>query len=84
VLLRMSHDGKLQQDRTEQLMLNQQATLASLFDTDSATVDMRRTSDTPRNSDDASPIQPVSAAKPDSAPKKHARHAHHRATPTAH
>ncbi|WP_244158540.1 hypothetical protein [Caballeronia fortuita] len=36
VLLRMSRDSKLQQDRTEQLMLNQQATLASLFDPDSA------------------------------------------------
>ncbi|SPB16242.1 hypothetical protein NOV72_03442 [Caballeronia novacaledonica] len=78
VLLRMSRDGKLQQDRTEQLMLNQQATLASLFDTDSATVSMHR------DSADAAPVQPVSAAQPDSAPKKHARHAHHRATSSAH
>jgi hypothetical protein len=38
ILMRMRHDSALQQDRTEQLMLNQQATLASLFDTDSNNV----------------------------------------------
>ncbi|SAK77422.1 hypothetical protein AWB75_04527 [Caballeronia catudaia] len=81
VLLRMSRDGKLQQDRTEQLMLNQQATLASLFDTDSATLSLRRAPDTPHNTDDASPVQPVSAVPPDATPKKHA---HHRASSTAH
>ncbi|KXU95198.1 hypothetical protein CR51_25390 [Caballeronia megalochromosomata] len=84
VLLRMSHDGKLQKDRTEQLMLNQQATLASLFDTDSATVGMRRTSGTSQDSDDASEVQPVSAVKSDSAPKKHVRHTHHRAASPTH
>jgi hypothetical protein len=84
VLLRMSHDGKLQQDRTEQLMLNQQATLASLFDTDSATVSLQRASDTPRHADDASPIQAVNAVQSDSAPKRHAQHARHRATSSTH
>jgi hypothetical protein len=83
VLMRMSHDGKLQQDRTEQLMLNQQATLASLFDTDSATVSVRHEADA-RASDDASPVQPVSAVRPDPAPKKHAHQAHHRAGSTTH
>lgn len=83
VLLRMSRDGKLQQDRTEQLMLNQQATLASLFDTDSATVGMQRAPAIARDSEDASPMQPVSAAQPDSAPKKHVRHAHHHAISSA-
>jgi hypothetical protein len=34
-------DGKLQQDRMKQSMLNQQATLAALFDTGSATVSPR-------------------------------------------
>lgn len=78
VLLRMSHDAKLQQDRTEQLMLNQQATLASLFDTDSATFSLRPPSDTPRNAGDASPVQ--------AAPQTHtqARRAHHRAGSAAH
>ncbi|WP_250436313.1 hypothetical protein [Caballeronia sp. ATUFL_F2_KS9A] len=80
VLLRMNHDSKLQQDRTEQLMLNQQATLASLFDTDSANVSVRR----PPDLTDASPVRPISAATPDPAPKKHTRHAHHRATSSAH
>lgn len=76
VLLRMSHDAKLQQDRTEQLMLNQQATLASLFDTDSATFSLRPPSDAPRNAGDASPAQ--------AAPQTHTRHAHHRASSAAH
>ncbi|WP_250529674.1 hypothetical protein [Caballeronia sp. ATUFL_F1_KS4A] len=80
VLLRMNHDSKLQQDRTEQLMLNQQATLASLFDTDSANISVRR----PPDLTDASPVRPISAATPDPAPKKHTRHAHHRATSSAH
>jgi hypothetical protein len=79
LLLRMSHDDRLQQDRTEQLMLNQQATLASLFDTDSATVSLHRPADAPPAADDASPMQPVNAAQPDSASKKHAHHPHHRA-----
>ncbi|GJH27769.1 hypothetical protein [Caballeronia novacaledonica] len=83
VLLRMSRDGKLQQDRTEQLMLNQQATLASLFDTDSLTVGMQRAPAIARDSEDASPMQPVSAAQPDSAPKRHVRHAHHHAISSA-
>jgi hypothetical protein len=84
LLLRMSRDGKLQQDRTEQLMLNQQATLASLFDTDSATVSLHGAPDSARDSGDASPLQPVRAAQPDSAPKKHAHRAHHRAISSAH
>ncbi|SAL78781.1 hypothetical protein AWB71_05760 [Caballeronia peredens] len=78
VLMRMSRDGKLQQDRMEQLMLNQQATLASLFDTDSATVSMRHAPDV---TDDVSPMQPVNAVKPSVAPKKHA---HQRSGPAAH
>jgi len=84
LLLCMSRDGKLQQDRTEQLMLNQQATLASLFDTDSATVSLHGAPDSARDSGDASPLQPVRAAQPDSAPKKHAHRAHHRAISSAH
>lgn len=84
VLLRMRHESKLQQDRNEQLMLNQQATLASLFDTDSATVSVRPAPGTPRNSDDASPIQPVGAVSPGSAPKQHVRHAHRRARSSTH
>ncbi|WP_232470924.1 hypothetical protein [Caballeronia hypogeia] len=90
VLMHMSRDGKLQQDRMEQLMLSQQATLASLFDTDSATVSMRQSPDRPREADDASPVQPVSAAgaarvtNADSAPKKHTRQPHHRAGSSAH
>ncbi|BCQ24765.1 hypothetical protein NK8_29410 [Caballeronia sp. NK8] len=84
VLLHMSRDGKVQQDRMEQLMLNQQATLASLFDTDSSTVSLRLThgmSDVPRDSDGTAPVQPVNASKRVSAPNQHA---HHRAPSSAH
>lgn len=84
VLVHMSRDGKVQQDRMEQLMLNQQATLASLFDTDSATVSLHHEADARLSDDDASPVQPVSAVRPDYAPKKHARQAHHRAGSTTH
>jgi hypothetical protein len=64
-------------------MLNQQATLASLFDTDSPTVGMQRAPAIARDSEDASPTQPVSAAQPDSASKRHVRHAHHHAFSSA-
>ncbi|BAN26067.1 hypothetical protein [Caballeronia insecticola] len=77
VLMRMSRDGKLEQDRMEQLMLNQQATLATLFDTDSATVSLRPAPDI---ADDASPVPPVGPAEPTLAPKKHAQ----RSGPTSH
>jgi hypothetical protein len=77
LLLRLRHDNAMQQNRVGQLMLDQQATLAALFDTDSASVAMPRAS-TPVA--DASPIQPVSAVAPASvAPAKHAHHARRRA-----
>ncbi|MDR5784281.1 hypothetical protein QCE63_33190 [Caballeronia sp. LZ065] len=85
VLVHMGRDGKLQQDRMEQLMLNQQATLASLFDTDSDTVSLRHTSDArDRYEVDASPVQPVSAVSSDYPSKKNARSARHHAGSTAH
>lgn len=84
LLMRMSRDSALRQQRIEQLMLNQQATLSSLFDTDSANVSTLNALNTPKETADASPIQPVSAARNDAAPKKHApKHAHHRTHVTA-
>ncbi|WP_277184640.1 hypothetical protein [Caballeronia sp. BR00000012568055] len=77
VLLRMRHDNALQQNRVGQLMLEQQATLASLFDTDSANVGIARAS---AAVPDASPIEPVSAAAPANRP----HHTHHRARHAAH
>jgi hypothetical protein len=38
LLMRLTHDTTAQQQRIEQMMLNQQATLSTLLDTDSATV----------------------------------------------
>lgn len=85
LLVHMGRDGTLRQDRMEQLMLNQQATLASLFDTDSDTVSLRRNAYARDPYDaNASPVQPVSAVSPQSAPGKHARSAHHRAGSTSH
>ncbi|SAL03593.1 hypothetical protein AWB81_06453 [Caballeronia arationis] len=79
LLMRMSRDSALQQQRIEQLMLNQEATLSSLFDTDSANVSTLNALSTLKESPDASPVQPVSAARNDAAPKKHAvKHAAHR------
>jgi hypothetical protein len=84
LLMRMSRDTAVQQQRIEQLMLNQQATLSSFFDTDSANVSTSNALNTPKESADASPIQPVSAARRDAAPNRHAtQHAHHRTATTA-
>jgi hypothetical protein len=77
VLLRMRHDNALQQNRVGQLMLEQQATLASLFDTNSANVGIARASAAVL---DASPIEPDSAAAPANRPQ----HSPHRARHTAH
>lgn len=47
-LMRLSRENTGQQQRIEQLMLNQQATLASFFDTDSGNVAVPDINDTPR------------------------------------
>ncbi|MDR5761597.1 hypothetical protein [Caballeronia sp. LZ035] len=84
LLVHMGRDGKLQRDRMEQLMLSQQATLASLFDTDSDTVSLRHAPDArDRYGADASPVQPVSAVSPDYPSQKHARSAHRHADSAA-
>jgi hypothetical protein len=84
LLMRMSRDSALRQQRIEQLMLNQQATLSSLFDTDSANVSTLNALNAPKETADASPIRPVSAARNDAGPKKHAtKHVHHRTNVTA-
>lgn len=75
ILLRMCHDGTLQRDRMEQLMLNQQATLATLFDTDSANVPMLVAPAASRDAAlDASPVEPVSTAHASASAKAHGRH----------
>ncbi|KND60073.1 cell wall surface anchor family protein [Candidatus Burkholderia verschuerenii] len=85
VLLRMRHDSSLQQDRVQQLMLNEQATLSSLFDTDSENVPMSGAfgaQHTPAA--DASPIQPVSTAHAAAAATGRHRQAHRHAGSSAH
>jgi hypothetical protein len=77
LLMRTSRASAVQQKRMEQLLLNQQATLASLFDTDSANVSMAIGPGSQRRIDEASPIQPVGAVKSDAGSNRHAaRHAH--------
>jgi hypothetical protein len=83
VLMRMRHDTSLQQDRIEQSMLNQQATLASLFDTDSENVAVPGAYNAPRASSDASPMQPVSTAHAAAAASRHPHHSHRRQNSTA-
>ena len=57
----MGRESAAQQERIEQLMLNQQATLASIFDTDSANITTINALTTPKESADPSPIRPVNA-----------------------
>ncbi len=75
LLMRLTRDSTAQQQRIEQMMLNQQATLSTLLDTDSATVS-------------APAIVPVAPAAPAAdAPTKHpavTRHAHKAKTKPAH
>jgi hypothetical protein len=61
LLQRMTRDSAQQQERIEQLMLDQQATLASIFDTDSANIATSIALTTPKESADPSPIRPVNA-----------------------
>jgi uncharacterized membrane-anchored protein YhcB (DUF1043 family) len=61
LLQRMTRECAQQQERIEQLMLDQQATLASIFDTDSANIATSIALTTPKESADPSPIRPVNA-----------------------
>jgi hypothetical protein len=87
LLMRLTRDSTAQQQRIEQMMLNQQATLSTLLDTDSATV----------SAPAIVPVAPAVQALPvaDVAPRaatpaatqKHparAQHAHKAKTPPAH
>jgi len=85
VLLRMGRESAVQQQRIEQLMLNQEATLASFFDTDSANISTINALNVPRESNVPAPVQPAAAPKSDAAARKPQQtHAQHKSYTTAH
>ncbi len=61
LLMRLARNTTFQQQRIEQMMLNQQATLATLLDTDSATVSAPAV--TPPTPAAAAPSRPAAAAR---------------------
>jgi hypothetical protein len=63
LLFRLSSDAKAQQQRIEQMMLNQQATLATLLDTDSSTTRLP-TITPPAEPPAPAPAVPAAAAPP--------------------
>ncbi|CAG4898331.1 hypothetical protein R69919_02451 [Paraburkholderia gardini] len=76
LLMRLTRDSTAQQQRIEQMMLNQQATLSTLLDTDSATV----------SAPAIIPVPPAAPAAPAVSTKHSAstRHAHKTKTKPAH
>jgi hypothetical protein len=83
LLFRLSSDAKTQQQRIEQMMMNQQATLATLLDTDSSTTSLPTVA--PPAATPAQPAGPASAApaagvppKPAEAHADRSQHGHRR------
>jgi hypothetical protein len=74
LLMRLTHETTTQQQRIEQMMLNEQATLSTLLDTDSATVSVPA----------VTPPAPPAAAAPRQTPAAQATQATKRATNAAH
>ncbi|WP_118181476.1 hypothetical protein [Paraburkholderia phosphatilytica] len=78
LLMRLTRDTTLQQQRIEQMILNQQATLSTLLDTDSATVSAPAFAPTPAPSQAAPRASTPSAANAEAAAaSKHATKPHH-------
>jgi flagellar basal body-associated protein FliL len=81
LLLRLAHQSTAQEQRIEQMMLNQQATLATLLDTDSSTTSVPVSAQAPAP---ASPAAATAPAKPADAHVVHAQHAQRRKSAHAH
>jgi hypothetical protein len=80
LLMRLTRDTTLQQQRIEQMILNQQATLSTLLDTDSATVSAPAFAPTPAPAAaQATPHAnaPATAGADAAAAGKHAGKPHH-------
>lgn len=81
LLLRLAHQSMTQQQRIEQMMLNQQATLATLLDTDSSTTSLPVNAQASLAASSAAAIAP---AKPADAHAAHAQHTQRRKSAHAH
>ncbi|SIT35380.1 conserved hypothetical protein [Paraburkholderia piptadeniae] len=81
LLLRLAHQSTAQEQRIEQMMLNQQATLATLLDTDSSTTSLPVSAQAPAP---ASPAAATAPAKPADAHVTHAQHVQRRKSAHAH
>ncbi|MEM5434182.1 hypothetical protein [Paraburkholderia diazotrophica] len=81
LLLRLAHQSTAQEQRIEQMMLNQQATLSTLLDTDSSTTSLPVSAQAPAP---ASPAAATTPAKPADARATHAQHSQRRKSAHAH
>ena len=73
LLFRLAHQSTAHEQRIEQMLLNQQATLATLLDTDSSTTSL------PVSAQPPAPVAPAQTTAPPAAKPAdaHASHAHH-------
>ena len=75
LLFRLSHQATSHEQRIEQMMLNQQATLATLLDTDSSTTSLPVNTQLPTAAGTSLPAAPAApVAKPVAAHTSHAQH----------
>ncbi|WP_109483074.1 hypothetical protein [Paraburkholderia sp. C35] len=79
LLFRLSHQSTAHEQRIEQMMLNQQATLATLLDTDSSTTSLPVSAQIP-----VAPAPAAPAARPAETHTAHAQHAHKRKSAHTH
>ncbi|MHB9834927.1 hypothetical protein Q8F57_008830 [Paraburkholderia terrae] len=83
LLFRLSHQSTAHEQRIEQMMLNQQATLATLLDTDSSTTSLPVSVQVPAAPATPAPVAPV-ATRPAETHVAHAQHAHKRKSAHTH
>ncbi|CAG9211091.1 conserved hypothetical protein [Paraburkholderia caribensis] len=83
LLFRLSHQSTAHEQRIEQMLLNQQATLATLLDTDSSTTSLPVASQAPTAPAAPAPVAPA-AARPAETHVAHAQHAQKRRSAHTH
>ncbi|SDJ37331.1 hypothetical protein SAMN04487926_1466 [Paraburkholderia steynii] len=83
LLFRLSHQSTAHEQRIEQMMLNQQATLATLLDTDSSTTSLPVSVQAPAAPATPAPVAPA-ATRPAETHVAHAQHAQKRKSAHTH
>ncbi|BFG75306.1 hypothetical protein PTKU46_33390 [Paraburkholderia terrae] len=83
LLFRLSHQSTAHEQRIEQMMLNQQATLATLLDTDSSTTSLPVSLQVPAAPATPAPVAPA-ATRPAETHVAHAQHAQKRKSAHTH